>query len=110
MIEKKPVTTRTSHTTRTSTTSRSPHSTHVSQATHSSGKPGFFTKENYTWMLAGLIVIAIGMLLLSGGKSNDPNIFDQKQVYSPIRITVAPLLIAIGLGLEVLAIFKRPKA
>jgi hypothetical protein len=76
---------------------------------HTMGTPGFFHKENYIWMLAGLVVILIGMLVMSGGKSTDPNVFDQKEVYSTTRITIAPLLIVIGLGLEVFAIFKKPK-
>ena len=69
----------------------------------------FFSKENYLWMLAGLVIIAIGMFLMAGGKSNNPNVFDQKEVYSPIRITLAPLLITIGLGLQVVAIFKKSR-
>ena len=76
---------------------------------HTMGTPGFFHKDNYIWMLAGLVVILIGMLVMSGGKSTDPNVFDQKEVYSTTRITIAPLLILIGLGLEVFAIFKKPK-
>ncbi|MCX6317486.1 MAG: DUF3098 domain-containing protein [Bacteroidetes bacterium] len=71
---------------------------------------GMFTKENYLWMLAGIVLIAIGMFLLSGGKSNiDPAKFDADSVYSPTRITVAPLLIIAGLVLEIFAIFKKPK-
>jgi len=69
-----------------------------------------FNKENYILMLAGLIVIVIGMMVMSGGKSNDPKVFNQKEVYSTTRITIAPILIVIGLGLEVFAIFKRPKS
>ncbi len=69
-----------------------------------------FGKENYTWMLAGIIVIALGMLVMSGGKSADPAVFDQKEVYSTTRITIAPLLILAGLAIEVFAIFKKPKA
>ncbi|MEO5592885.1 MAG: DUF3098 domain-containing protein [Chitinophagaceae bacterium] len=69
-----------------------------------------FTKENYVWMIAGIVVIALGMLLMSGGKSTSPTSFDQKEVYSTTRITIAPLLIIIGLGLEVVAIFKKPKS
>ena len=68
-----------------------------------------FTKENYIWMLAGVIVIIIGMFLMSGGKSSDPNVFDQKEVYSTTRITIAPLLILIGLAIEVVAIFRKPR-
>lgn len=66
-----------------------------------------FTKDNFIWMLAGLAVIAIGMFLMSGGKSSDPRVFDQKEVYSTTRITIAPILILIGLGLEGYAIFKK---
>lgn len=69
-----------------------------------------FTKENYTWMLIGGVVIALGMLLMSGGKSNDPRVFDTNEVYSTTRITVAPILIVLGLLVEVYAIFKKPKA
>jgi hypothetical protein len=69
-----------------------------------------FGKENYIWMLAGIAVIAIGMLVMSGGKSSDPAVFDQKEVYSTTRITIAPLLILAGLAIEVFAIFKKPKS
>lgn len=71
--------------------------------------PSIFNKGNYTWMLLGLIVMAIGMLLLSGGKNTDPNVFDTSKVYSTVRITVAPLLILAGLVIEIFAIFRKPK-
>lgn len=76
--------------------------------THTS--ESLFGKENYLYMLIGIGVIALGMLLMAGGKSSDPNVFDQKEVYSTMRITVAPILILLGLGLEVYAIFKKSKA
>lgn len=69
-----------------------------------------FTKENYTWMLIGGVVIALAMLLMSGGKSTDPKVFDTKEVYSTTRITIAPFLFILGLMIEVYAIFKKPKA
>ncbi len=68
-----------------------------------------FTKDNYTWMLIGGVVIALGMFLLSGGKSSDPKIFDTKEVYSTTRITIAPILIVLGLLIEIFAIFKKTK-
>ena len=68
-----------------------------------------FTKDNYIWMAAGLIVIAIGMFLMVGGASKDPNVFQEKEVYSGQRITIAPLLILGGLVVEIYAIFKKPK-
>lgn len=66
-----------------------------------------FTKKNYIWMVAGIIVIALGMLLMAGGKSNDPNVFDTKEVYSTTRITIAPILILLGIVIEIFAIFRK---
>lgn len=72
--------------------------------------PSIFNKENYKWMLLGIVVMAIGMLLMAGGKNTDPNVFDAKKVYSTTRITIAPLLILAGLVIEIFAIFRKPKA
>jgi len=69
-----------------------------------------FTKENYLWMIAGAVVMAIGWFLMAGGKSDNPAVFDDKEVYSTTRITIAPILILLGLGIEIFAIFKKPKA
>jgi hypothetical protein len=71
--------------------------------------PSIFSKENYVWMIAGLVVIAIGMFLMAGGKSEDPSKFNAETVYDPIRITVAPIVILAGLVIEVFAIFRKPK-
>jgi hypothetical protein len=68
-----------------------------------------FTRDNYIWMIAGIILVGIGIILMSGGKSDDPNVFKENEVYSFRRITVAPILILLGLGIEVYAIFKKPK-
>jgi len=71
---------------------------------------GLFDKQNLWLMLAGVALIAIGMLLMVGGNSKDPNVFNYDEVYSATRISVAPVLIIIGLGIEIYAIFKKPKA
>ena len=71
--------------------------------------PSMFGKDNYRWMLIGIVVIAIGMFLMSGGKSDDPSVFDAKAVYGTTRITIAPILILAGLVIEIYAIFKQPK-
>ncbi len=68
-----------------------------------------FEKENYRWMLIGIVVIAIGMFLMAGGKSTDPNVFNDSSVYSKTRITIAPILILAGLVIEIYAIFRKPK-
>ena len=72
--------------------------------------PLLFTRESYKWMLVGIIIIAVGMMLMAGGKSDvSSDTFDFKDVYSARRITVAPIVILLGLGLEIFAIFKKPK-
>ncbi|RXK59992.1 DUF3098 domain-containing protein [Lacibacter luteus] len=70
---------------------------------------GIFTKENYKWMLIGGVVMLAGFLLMIGGKSADPNVFNKEEVYSFRRITLAPILIIGGLILEIYAIMKKPK-
>lgn len=78
----------------------------MSQSAH----PTLFSRENYRWMLLGLVLIAAGMILMAGGQSNtDPTVFNAKEVYSPRRITVAPILILAGLVVEIVAIFRQPK-
>jgi hypothetical protein len=72
--------------------------------------PSMFGRNNYIWMLIGVVVIALGMLLMSGGRSDtNPAVFDRDAVYSHRRITIAPLLILAGLVIEMYAIFKKPK-
>ena len=68
-----------------------------------------FGKENYKWMLIGLVVMAIGFFLMAGGKSSDPNVFQDSEVYSTTRITIAPILIIAGLIIEIFAIMRKPK-
>jgi hypothetical protein len=68
-----------------------------------------FGKENYIWMVAGLVVLALGFFLMSGGKSADPKVFDKDSVYSTTRITIAPLLVIIGFVLEIVGIMKKAK-
>ena len=60
-------------------------------------------------MLAGVAIMIIGFLLMAGGRSADPNVFDPNEVYSTRRITVAPIVILIGLVVLIVAIFRQPK-
>jgi hypothetical protein len=69
-----------------------------------------FGKANLQLMAVGAVVMIIGLFLLSGGKSNDPNVFSDNQVYSTTRITIAPILIILGFIIEVVAIMKKDKA
>jgi hypothetical protein len=68
-----------------------------------------FGKDNYRWMLIGIVLIALGLLLMAGGKSKDPNVFNKDQVYSFTRITLAPILILGGFVVEIFAIFRKDK-
>lgn len=68
-----------------------------------------FEKHNYLWMLGGIVSITIGLILMVGGKSDDPNQFHPEQVYSTTRITIAPILILLGFVIEIFAIFRNPK-
>ena len=68
-----------------------------------------FDKSNYTWMAIGLVVMAIGFILMAGGRSEDPNVFNPNEVYGTRRITIAPIIILAGLVIEIIAIFKSPK-
>jgi Protein of unknown function (DUF3098) len=70
---------------------------------------GIFTRDNLLWMIAGGVVMGIGYLLMSGGASKDPNTFDYNKVYSTTRITIAPIVILLGLAIEIYALFREPK-
>jgi hypothetical protein len=80
----------------------------VKTSVSKNSKP-LFEKENYRWMAIGFALVILGLLLMMGGKSKDPNVFDPSQVYSFRRITIAPILILAGLALEIVGIFKKPK-
>ena len=78
--------------------------------TKSKEMPVLFTKDNFIWMAIGGVIIALGFFLMSGGKNADPKVFDDNVVYSTTRITVAPILILLGLVIEIFAIFKKAKS
>jgi len=65
-----------------------------------------FGKRNYKFMLIGILFIAVGFILMSGGGSDDPNIFNE-EIYSFRRIRLAPILIIIGFIIEVYAILTK---
>jgi hypothetical protein len=66
-----------------------------------------FEKKNYKFMLIGIGVIALGFILMSGGGSDNPNIFNP-EIYNFRRIRLAPTLVLIGLGIEIYAIMLNP--
>jgi hypothetical protein len=66
-----------------------------------------FQQKNYMFMFIGIAFIALGFILMSGGGSNDPNVFSE-DIYNFRRIRLAPTLVLIGLGIEVYAILLNP--
>lgn len=73
-----------------------------------SNKKLLFTKKNYLISCIGLSFILIGFIIMSGGESNDPNIFNE-EIYNFRRIRIAPLLVLLGLGIQVYAILFSSK-
>ncbi|MES2574585.1 MAG: DUF3098 domain-containing protein [Bacteroidota bacterium] len=72
-------------------------------------KPQFlFEKVNYKILLIGIAVIALGFILMSGGGSEDPNVFNE-DIFNFRRIRLAPTTVLIGFGITIYAILKNPK-
>ncbi|MBT6447948.1 MAG: DUF3098 domain-containing protein [Flavobacteriaceae bacterium] len=67
-----------------------------------------FKKKNYIVMLVGILFIAIGFILMSGGGSEDPNVFNE-EIYNFRRIRLAPTLVLIGFGIQVYAILLNSR-
>ena len=66
-----------------------------------------YGKQHFILALAGVLLIVLGMALMSGGHMPDANTWDDSLIYSFRRITLAPFIILIGLGLEIYVIFKK---
>jgi hypothetical protein len=81
----------------------------TTKSTRSAGMGNLFEKENLVWMLIGLVIMAVGFLLMAGGGSPDPNVFNPDEVYGVRRITIAPIIILAGLIVLIVAIFRKPK-
>jgi hypothetical protein len=72
-------------------------------------KPDFlFESINYKILLIGIGVIALGFILMSGGGSDDPNVFNE-DIFSFRRIRLAPTVVLIGFGITIYSIFKKTK-
>ena len=71
-------------------------------------KPMPFGRDNYKWVLIGLAFLLVGFLLMIGGGSDNPDVFNEG-MFSFRRLTLSPILILIGFGIQFYAIMKRPK-
>lgn len=65
-----------------------------------------FDRSKYMWLIAGLLVTAIGFLLMIGGGNADPNVFSE-DIFSFRRMTLAPMLVLAGYGMQIYAILKK---
>lgn len=66
-------------------------------------------KENYLYLAIGFVIIIIGFLLMVGGGSDDPKVFNGDQLFSFRRIVLAPIVVLFGFLFEIWAIMKKPK-
>jgi len=67
-----------------------------------------FGRENYKWLIVGIVIIVIGNMLMIGGGSDDPSIYNP-EIFSFRRITLAPLVILAGFATVLIAIIKKTK-
>jgi len=68
-----------------------------------------FDKYNYFLMIGGVVLIILGMVVMAGGGSTDPKVFNGAELFSAQRLTVAPIMILLGFAIEVVAIMLKPK-
>jgi hypothetical protein len=80
----------------------------MSTEKENSSKGFVFGPMNYRLLILGLVVIVIGFLLMTGGGSDDPNVFN-REIFSTRRITIAPIVVFLGFCIEVAAILYKPK-
>ena len=66
-----------------------------------------FGKKNYKFMFIGIAFIALGFILMAGGGSNDPNVYNP-EIFNWRRIRLAPTLVLIGFGIQIYAILLNP--
>ncbi len=67
-----------------------------------------FGRDNYLWVIIGLAFLLVGFLLMIGGGSDDPDVFNEA-IFNFRRLTLAPILVLIGFGIQVFAIMKKSK-
>ena len=66
-----------------------------------------FKEKNYFFMLLGFAIIALGFILMSGGGSDNPAVFDTS-IFNFRRIHLAPALVLLGFAIEIYAILVKP--
>ena len=67
------------------------------------------SRENFKYIIVGCVVVIVGFILMSGGGTEDPTQFNEDELFSFRRITLAPFLVMLGYGVVLFGILKRPK-
>ena len=67
------------------------------------------SRENFKYIIVGCVVVIVGFILMSGGGTEDPTKFNEEELFSFRRITLAPFLVMLGYGVVLFGILKRPK-
>jgi|TARA_B100000927_G_scaffold261268_1_gene231369 hypothetical protein len=71
-------------------------------------KEFLFNKRNYRFLLLSIALIAIGFIIMAGGGSEDPNVFNP-EIFNFRRIRLAPTIVLMGFGLAIYTILMPPK-
>lgn len=86
-----------------------PKAQEAAKKTVDNSRPAFlFGKDNYVLMFIGIGLIVLGFILMTGGGSSDPNVFNY-EMFDFRRLTLSPILILTGFGVGIVAIMKRPR-
>lgn len=73
-------------------------------------KPKFiFNRSNYIYLIVGVVLNVIGFLLMIGGAAENPNDFNEGELFSSVRITISPIIILLGYVVIIYSIMKKPK-
>lgn len=78
-------------------------------ASTNSNLQALFGKKNFIIMGVGLALMALGYFLMIGGGTDNPSVFNKEELYSSTRITVAPILILLGIAVNIYAILAKNK-
>lgn len=70
-------------------------------------RPLLYGRTHYILMGAGILLIALGLVLMAGGSMPSPDVWDESRIYSPRRTVLAPIVMLSGIAIEIYAIFKK---
>lgn len=68
-----------------------------------------FDRTNYKLLLVGIFIVILGFILMSGGGSGDPEVFNADKLFSTRRITIAPIVCLVGYVFVIYAIMRKPR-